>query len=48
VNNISELLASYMYGVTQHVQESTRVLGGFLDIVITGDDCQPPDIKVDE
>jgi len=37
-----------MYGVTQHVQESTRVLGGFLDIVITGDDCQPPDIKVDE
>ena len=44
--HVNELLASY--GATQHVQESTHVLGGYLDVVITGDDCQPTDIKVDD
>jgi len=40
---VNDLLASY--GAKQHVQESTHVLGGFLDVIITGDDCQPTDVS---
>jgi len=43
---VNDLLTSY--GATQHVQVPTHVLGGFLDAVITGDDCQPTDVKVDD
>ena len=47
---VNDLLMSY--GARQHVRQSThrqrntQVVGGILDALITGDDCQPSDISV--
>ena len=41
---VNDLLSSY--GATQHVNQPTHTLGGILD-VITGDDCRPTCVDVD-
>src|SRR6218665_2395115 len=34
------------FGLTQHVAEPTHKLGGWLDVIITRDDCQVTDVTV--
>src|SRR6218665_1231275 len=34
------------FGLTQHVAEPTHMAGGWLDVVLTRDDCIPTDVRV--
>src|SRR6218665_2506625 len=34
------------FGLTQHVAEPTHKAGGWLDVVLTRDDCIPTDVRV--
>lgn len=43
---VADLLSSF--GSTQHVGAPTHDLGGTLDVVITGDDCQPTSLQVND
>ena len=43
---VNDILSSY--GAMQHVDVPTHRLGGSLDVVITGDDCTPTCVHVDD
>ena len=45
-NSVRFLDLLTQFGLRQHINESTHLLGGYLDLVITGEDDQVDDLKI--